>query len=154
MKRKLLLSLLAAATMTVAAKPSLPQIEVSRLVTDNGKTYVEVDGKPFPYLGAEIRLDALLNCDKMEIEEVEKYIAKASELGLNCVLIPIYWNLIEPEEGKYDFSVVDKILEYVNKYDLKMEPAVVQYQHVRRYILLSHASIYPCRSGQAFQPSR
>lgn len=121
MKRKLLLSLLAAATMTAAAKPSLPQIEVSRLVTDNGKTYVEVDGKPFPYLGAEIRLDALLNCDKMEIEEVEKYIAKASELGLNCVLIPIYWNLIEPEEGKYDFSVVDKILEYVNKYDLKME---------------------------------
>ena len=102
-------------------EPSLAQIQVSRLVTENGKTYVEVDGKPFPFLGAQLRLDAFLNCDKMKVEDVEKYIAKASELGLNCVQIPIYWNLIESEQGKYDFTVVDKILSYVNKYDLKME---------------------------------
>lgn len=121
MKIKLMLSLIAAFALTAAAKPALPQIEVSRLVKGDAKTYVEVDGKPFPYIGAEIRLDALLNCDRMKVEDVEKYISKASELGLNCVLIPIYWNLIEPEQDKYDFSVVDKILEYVNKYDLRME---------------------------------
>ena len=43
-------------------EPILSQIEVSKLVTENNKTYVSVDGKPFPFLGAQIRLDALLNC--------------------------------------------------------------------------------------------
>lgn len=102
-------------------EPILSQIEVSKLVTENNKTYVSVDGKPFPFLGAQIRLDALLNCDKMNINEVENYFKKAQELGLNCVQIPISWNMVEPKENKYDYSIVNSILQFVNKYNLKME---------------------------------
>lgn len=102
-------------------EPILSQIEVSKLVTENNKTYVSVDGKPFPFLGAQIRLDALLNCDKMTINEVENYFKKAQELGLNCVQIPISWNMVEPKENKYDYSIVNSILQFVNKYNLKME---------------------------------
>ena len=102
-------------------EPILSQIEVSKLVTENNKTYVSVDGKPFPFLGAQIRLDALLNCDKMAINEVENYFKKAQELGLNCVQIPISWNMVEPKENKYDYSIVNSILQFVNKYNLKME---------------------------------
>ena len=90
-------------------------------MTENNKTYVSVDGKPFPFLGAQIRLDALLNCDKMTINEVENYFKKAQELGLNCVQIPISWNMVEPKENKYDYSIVNSILQFVNKYNLKME---------------------------------
>lgn len=99
----------------------LPQIEVSRLVSNQGKVYVAVDGRPFPFLGAQIRLDALLNCDQLSFTQVENYFRKAQELGVNCVQIPISWNMIEPREGEYDFSVVDTVLGFVNKYDLKME---------------------------------
>ena len=102
-------------------EPILSQIEVSKLVTENNKTYVSVDGKPFPFLGAQIRLDALLNCDKMTINEVENYFKKAQELGLNCVQIPISWNMVEPKENKYDYSILNSILQFVNKYNLKME---------------------------------
>ena len=102
-------------------EPILSQIEVSKLVTENNKTYVSVDDKPFPFLGAQIRLDALLNCDKMTINEVENYFKKAQELGLNCVQIPISWNMVEPKENKYDYSIVNSILQFVNKYNLKME---------------------------------
>ena len=102
-------------------EPILSQIEVSKLVTENNKTYVSVDGKPFPFLGAQIRLDALLNCDKMTINEVENYFKKAQELGLNCVQIPISWNMVEPKENKYDYSIVNSILQFDNKYNLKME---------------------------------
>lgn len=102
-------------------EPVLPQIEISKLVTESNKTYVEVEGKPFPFLGAQIRLDALLNCDKMAINEVESYFKKAQELGLNCVQIPISWNMIEPKENQYDYTIVNSILQFANKYDLKME---------------------------------
>lgn len=50
-------------------EPVLPPVEVSRLVTEKNKTYVSVDGKPFSFLGAQIRLDALLNCDEMSWKE-------------------------------------------------------------------------------------
>lgn len=102
-------------------QPTLPQIEISKLVTENNRTYLEVDGKPFPLLGAQIRLDALLNCDKMNINEIEDYFKKAQELGVNCVQIPISWNMIESKEEKYDFSIVNSILQLSNKYDLKIE---------------------------------
>ena len=102
-------------------EPILPQIEVSKVATENGKTYLKVDGKPFPLLGAQIRLDALLNCDKMSINEVENYFKKAQELGVNCVQIPISWNMIEAKEEKYDFNIVNSILQFANKYDLKIE---------------------------------
>lgn len=102
-------------------EPVLSQIEVSKLVTENNKTYVSVDGKPFPFLGAQIRLDALLNCDKMSINEVENYFKKAQELGLNCVQVPISWNMIEPKADQYDYNIINSILQFVNKYNLKME---------------------------------
>lgn len=99
----------------------LPQIEVSKLVTENGKTYLTVDGVPFPLFGAQIRLDAFLNCDNISITDIEKYFIKAKELEVNCVQVPISWNMIEAVEGTFNFSLVDHILAYANKYDLKLE---------------------------------
>ncbi len=101
--------------------PTLGQIQVSRLAIADGKTYVEVDGKPFAFMGAQIRLDVLLNCEQRTLSAVEPYFTKAAELGVNCVQIPICWNMIEPEKDQYDFSVVDAMLGYCNKYNLKME---------------------------------
>lgn len=102
-------------------EPILSPVEVSRLVTEKNKTYVSVDGKPFPFLGAQIRLDALLNCDEMSWKEIENYFRKAQELGLTCVQVPISWNMVEPEKDRYDYTVVNSILELVDKYNLKME---------------------------------
>lgn len=102
-------------------EPVLPQIEVSKVITQNGKSYLSVDGVPFPLLGAQVRLDALLNCDKYSIVQVEDYFVKAQALGINCLQIPIWWNLIEPQKDTFSFDVVDKILEYAVQYKLKIE---------------------------------
>jgi hypothetical protein len=99
----------------------LPQIEISKLVTENGKVYLEVDGVPFPIYGAQIRLDAFINCDKMKVSDIEKYFIKGKELGLNCLQIPIGWNAIEPKENAFDFSLINQMMKYANTYDLKIE---------------------------------
>lgn len=99
----------------------LPQMEISKMKTENNKVFVEVDGVPFPIYGAQIRLDALLNCDKMSMDEVEKYFRKGKELGVNCLQVGVSWNMIEPKRDAFDFTIVNKILEYANRYDLKIE---------------------------------
>jgi hypothetical protein len=96
-------------------------VEVSQIITRNGKTFLEVEGKPFPIFGAQIRLDALLNCDQKGIHEIEPYFSSAKDLGLNSVQIPFWWKLIEPKENQFSFEVVDIILMLANKYDLKLE---------------------------------
>ncbi len=100
---------------------TLPQIEVSKLMVENGKTYLSVNGTPFPLFGAQIRLDALLNCDQLTLNDIENYFIKAKDLGVNCVQVPVAWNMIEKTAGIFDFTIVDRILYYANKYDLKLE---------------------------------
>ncbi|MDX9883122.1 MAG: DUF4969 domain-containing protein [Prolixibacteraceae bacterium] len=99
----------------------LPPVEISKMKTENNKVFVEVDGVPFPIYGAQIRLDAFLNCDKMSMNEVEKYFEKGKALGVNCLEVGVTWNMIEPKEDAFDFSIVDKILEYANRYGVRIE---------------------------------
>ena len=62
----------------------LPAIEVSRIVRSSaGKVYLEVDGKPFPLFGAQIRVDVFKNVDKLTDAQIEPYFRKAKELNVN-----------------------------------------------------------------------
>ena len=41
-------------------------------------------------------------------------------LGLNAVIVPLYWELIEPEDGCYDFSTVDGLVRQARDEGLKL----------------------------------
>ncbi len=41
---------------------------------------------------------------------MKPYWKHLKEMNLNTVLLPVYWELMEPEEGKFDFSVVDSMI--------------------------------------------
>ena len=54
-------------------------------------------------------------------------------LGLNAVIVPLSWELIEPEEGSYDFSTVDGLVRQardedveaiLTEYTASMEPSL------------------------------
>lgn len=97
------------------------QITVSTLNTENGKTFIKVNDIPFPLVGAQIRVDFLMNCDGKTIQQCQPFFQKAQELGVNCVQIPVWWKLIEPTQNNFSWTVLDQILTYVNQYNLKME---------------------------------
>lgn len=46
--------------------------------------------------------------------------SKLSILGLDTVLLPIAWESVEPEEGQYQFDLVDAILAQARKYDMRL----------------------------------
>jgi len=37
-------------------------------------------------------------------------------------LIPVYWDEVEPEEGKFDFTSVDALIASARRHDVKLIP--------------------------------
>ena len=51
-------------------------------------------------------------------ESIDASMDIAQALGFNAVLAPVSWELLEPVEGQFDFSLVDHLLKVAEKRDL------------------------------------
>jgi len=78
-------------------------------------TQLIVDGKPFLVLGGE-----LANSSSSNLSYMEPIWARLTEQKLNTVLAPVSWELIEPQEGKFDFALVDGLIAAARKNNLKL----------------------------------
>ena len=76
-----------------------------RLEKRDGTTQLIVHGKPFLMLGGE-----LFNSSSSSLEYMKPLWPRLAAIPLNTVLTPLSWELIEPTEGKYDFTLVDGLL--------------------------------------------
>ena len=61
----------------------------------NGQKVLIVDEAPFIMIAGEAH-----NSSASNVKIMERIWERADELNLNTVLLPIYWEVIEPEEGK------------------------------------------------------
>ena len=61
---------------------------------------------PCPILGGE-----LSNSAATSVEDIDEVMPRMRALGLNTVLVPAYWELMEPREGKFDFTLIDRTIE-------------------------------------------
>ena len=62
----------------------------------------------------------LSNSAATSIEDIDEVIPRMAALGLNTVLVPAYWDLIEPTEGKYDFTLIDRVIDRARENNLKV----------------------------------
>lgn len=69
-----------------------PQKKIFRLV---------VDGKPFLLLGREPD-----NSTASSLHKLKGASDKLQQMNLNTVLVPAYWELLEPEKGVFDFTLL------------------------------------------------
>ena len=78
-------------------------------------TQLVVDGMPFLILGGELG-----NSSAACPQDIERIFPKLKKMGLNTVLVPVYWDLTEPVEGQFDFTLTDKALQQARENDLKI----------------------------------
>jgi beta-galactosidase GanA len=78
-------------------------------------TQLIVDGKPFLVLGGE-----LSNSSATSVEYMKPLWPKLSEAKLNTVLAGVSWNQIEPQEGKFDFNVLDGVIRDARSHNLRL----------------------------------
>jgi hypothetical protein len=122
MKKTLLLILLLAlipivlvaqtATETTQSKTSvsLPQIKQNGAVKQ-----MFVDGKPFIMLSGELH-----NSSASSIEYMKPVWDKLDSMNLNTVVSTVSWELTEPEEGKFNFDLVDAQILEARKRDMRL----------------------------------
>ena len=62
----------------------------------------------------------LSNSAATSIEDIDEVMPRMRAIGLNTVLVPAYWDLIESVEGKYDFTLIDRVIDRARENNLKV----------------------------------
>lgn len=96
-------------------------VNVSEVVTNEHGSHIQVGGQDFLYIGTQIRVDAFMNCDKLSYEQIGLLFEQAARLGVTCVQIPVEWAKLEPQEDVFDYTYLFYMMQFANRYDLKME---------------------------------
>lgn len=89
--------------------------ELPHWIKQGTASQLVVDKKPMLLLAGELG-----NSSASSEQDIENVFPKLKRIGLNTVLVPAYWDLIEPEEGKFDFSLIDKTITEARKHDMKV----------------------------------
>src|ERR1035437_616630 len=101
---------LIATQCTTKSSSTIPHLEKRGLATQ-----LIVDGKPFLALGGE-----LLNSSSSGLRYMDTIWHKLEKMNMNTVLGGVSWDLIEPVEGKFDFTTVDSMIQNAEKHKMKL----------------------------------
>ena len=82
----------------------------------NGIPTLMVDGEPFFALAGEIHNSSSSNLKFME-ENVWPYF---DGLHMNTVVVPIYWELIEPVEDEYHFEFIEGLIDQARSHGMRL----------------------------------
>ncbi|MBN1415619.1 MAG: DUF5597 domain-containing protein [Bacteroidales bacterium] len=88
---------------------------IPHLRQQGAATQLIVDGKPFLMLGGELG-----NSTASDMTYMKPVWPVLSAMNLNTLLAPVYWEFIEPEEGKYDFTLVDSLLSNALRHRMRL----------------------------------
>ena len=88
---------------------------IPHIAKQNGHLVLMVEDKPFILLAGEVH-----NSDSSSPAYMEHIWEIADHLGMNTLLLPVTWEMIEPEEGSFDFSVPQALIDQARERAMKI----------------------------------
>ena len=98
--------ILACVLALASARAQSTVSSIPHLEKRDGMTKLIVEGRPFICVAGE-----LANTTSSDREATKAAIARLAAANLNTILTVVSWDLVEPEEGKFDFSMIDYQIE-------------------------------------------
>jgi len=91
---------------------------------DHARPRWRLNGRQLEFGGAEVLLlgGQVHNSTSSHPAAIDEAFARTAGLGANTVLAPVCWDLVEPEEGRFDFGVVDHLLRSADAHGLRLVP--------------------------------
>lgn len=104
--------LIIAALLSFALPTRASAAEAPRLVQKDGRYALLVDGRPYIILGGQIHNSSAWPSELPEVWD------SLAALHANTIEAPVYWEVLEPQEGRFDFTNVDAIVNGARAHNL------------------------------------
>ena len=78
----------------------MSSLRIPHIEKKNGHPVLMMEERPYILLAGEVH-----NSDASSPAYMEHIWETAEQLGMNTLLLPVSWELTEPEEGRFDFSI-------------------------------------------------
>lgn len=88
--------------------------DMPRIVGKDGHFHLEVDGKPFFVLAAQMHNSSAFP------STLPVFWDTATRLHVNTVQAPVYWETFEPSPGHYNFSTVDQLIDGARTHHVRL----------------------------------
>src|SRR3982750_3927055 len=107
-------SLLLTSLLILVASKFANGAEVPKLVQKDGRYALMVDGRPYLILGGQIHNSSGWPSELPQVWE------SMAAVHANTVEAPVYWEQVEAQEGHFDFTNVDQIIEGARSHNLRV----------------------------------
>jgi beta-galactosidase GanA len=114
MRNSALCRFLAGSLLAFIALPLALAVEAPRLVQKDGRYALFVEGRPYLILGGQIHNSSAWPSELPQVWE------SMAALHANTMAAPVYWEQLEPQQGHFDFSIVDQIVEGARAHNLHL----------------------------------
>ena len=88
---------------------------IPHLVNNDGYPELMVNGSPFLIMGGELG-----NSSASDMAYMAHVWPKLKKMHLNTLVSPVYWELLEPQEGKFNFTLVDELIKNARTNHIKL----------------------------------
>jgi beta-galactosidase GanA len=88
--------------------------QIPQIVRNGDKYSLLVDGKPYIVLGAQV-----MNSSGWPTQ-FEKLLPGAAAMHLNTIEVPVYWEDVEPQEGRFKFDTFDSIIRMAREHHFRL----------------------------------
>jgi hypothetical protein len=112
--RRLLRCTVASIVLSFLSTPATAEI-LPHVARNGAAIQLIVDGEPWIALAGEVH-----NSTPSNIAYMAPVWDRLESQNLNTVITPVYWELVEPEEGQYDFALVDEQIRQARSRNMRL----------------------------------